>query len=518
VPDIPLSELLQTQRDSETQVTFAQIWGSFQFNLQNFITNYVPLVTGSEDPITQGDPDYIFQFGLEVSQFDADQFGHYHCAGISNAMFPFDAKYSKPIFEFCRAQANAVTGYAHVLWPHSYDPEEIVFNPNIGGIGYLASTDTALGLVDFIETSSIHSTTPIADWRGMYYKLLNTGLRPSLSAGRDNTCALPPWNDTTFVRTESEPLTFTKWTAALKAGRTTIAEGKRFLNLTVNGTEIGGTVSLVSPSTVDVSVTYTTADPQDGELYIVRDGIALPATYPYALLAGEVASFTVPVQMDKSGWVAVHAQGFDESDAHTGPTYVIVENQPICNAPEAGYWSDYSEAFINNLSLFNFDTQAELDEVAAHIVKGKKVFDALEACALPPPVGVARYGVSGPACKGPIQVNVRDVPTIGNPNFAITNINAPANAPGWLVVGTAPTSRGPLFAKGAELFIDPGTILLMQPVTANSGGYHEFPIQFPPNASGATLYFQYFWQNVPGCGSVAGGALSSSDAIGVTVQ
>ncbi|HZM00718.1 MAG TPA: CehA/McbA family metallohydrolase [Planctomycetota bacterium] len=531
-PDLTPAELLAQHEATETQVVCAQIWGTLLPDLPGFVANYVPLVTGAEHPVSLADPDYLLQFGVEVSGFEASQFGHPQCLGVSNAMFPFTAQYGAPILDFFRAQPGAITGYAHVNWPISYQVADVplAFAETFGLIGYLAPTDTALGKVDFLETINVFGPLEFTshsgavhefDWRGMYYKLLNAGLRPSLTAGRDSLCGgVAAGSTMTFARVAQEPLDFQGWAQAIKAGRTSVATGRQFLNLAVNGKEIGSEVHLAAPGPVNVGISLTLGEPSlQGAIAIVKDGLSQPVTYPYSLAAGQSAAVNVPVQFDESGWIAASAvSGSATIDAHTGPVYVIVSNQPIASALDAGYWSAYSSELVGKLGNFPLGSPPAVAQIGTHVLKGRKVFEALRAGALPLPSGAVRYGSSTGACEGPIQINVSGLPVVGAPGVLLTNVHAPPSSPGFLVVGYLPNPSGLPKAKGAGLFVASDAILLIVPIIANSGGYHELPVQFPASAFDVTLYFQYFWKNLPGCPAPSGALYSASDAIALTVQ
>jgi hypothetical protein len=511
-PSQSVEQLLAQQQAHERQVTFAQLWGHNE-TVESFLAEWAPLVTGAEDPASAGDPDFVIQLGIEVSKFPAQQFGHVHLAGISDAALPLHSGFPKPILQAARAQPGAITGYAHVVWPTSYALGPL--DPYYGGIGYLAPTDTALGLVDFVEAVFQHENLPQYDWRGMYYKLLNAGLRPSLTAGSDKPCVLAPWNETMAARIGSEPLTFDKWTAAIKAGRTTVAEGRKFLGLRVDGVEIGGSVQLAAPGPVAVRLSLASADDHAGVLRVVHDGQVEPGGQPYAIAAGETRTAMFTVQVEESGWIAGEAKGADFADAHTGAVYVIVDGQPICKVPDAQYCLDHGEALIGNLDAFSFASDVERHAVREHIEAGALVFEAMKSGALPLPAGVVRYGSSTPACQGPIQIGVNEAPAVGNPRFAITNVHAPANATGWLVMGTQPASQ-PIPLGGAGLHVDIGAAHVLHPVVANAGGFHAFDVTFPPALQGATLCWQYVWQGTDDCALPLDG-LAASDAIAVTV-
>jgi hypothetical protein len=513
VPTMTAGELYARQKSDELQVSFAQLWGKNE-TIASFIQEWVPLVTGSEDPVSAGDPDYIIQFGVEVSRFPADQFGHLHCAGIANGLLPYEASDPEPILDAALAQPGSITGYAHVIWPTSYAAPRV--DPYYGGSGYLAPIDAALGRIDFIEALSAGTDPPQYDWRGMYYKLLNAGLRPALTSGRDKTCAGYPYDEMMAARIASEPLTFSQWTDAIKAGRTTIAEGRKFLDLHVNGAAIGGSVPLDAPGPVTANLSLTVATAHAGELRVVHDGHVQAGGQPYALSPGETLSLEVTVPVFGSGWIAAEAKGADGADAHTAAIYVIVAGQPIAQALDAGYCSDYCTALTGNLGAFHFASPAEQDDLAAHIDEAKQVFDALQAGALPLPASVVRYGTSTPACDGPIQIGVKDLPTVGNPRFAITTVHAPPDALGCLIAGSQPALQ-PMLANGAKIFVDLDAFHVLLPVVSNSGGFELFPVDFPPASRGLTLYWQSIWATTADCGAPSG-SFAASDALAVTVQ
>lgn len=512
-PAMTVAELFAQQRADERQVTFAQLWGKNE-TISSFEQNWAPLVTGAEHPATANNPDYIIQFGIEISKFPAEQLGHLQCAGLTDGLLPFASNDPEPILDACRAQPGSIAGYAHVLWPTSYGAPRV--DPYYGGSGYLAPIDAALGRIDFIEAMSAGTDVPQYSWRGMYYKLLNAGLRPSLTSGRDNTCAFLPFNEMMAARIESAPLTFAKWTDAIKAGRTTVSEGKKFLDLHVNGAGIGDSVLLDAPGPVTAQLSLTVATAHAGELRVVHDGLVQAGGQAYALAAGQTLPLEITVPVFESGWIAAEAKGADGADAHTAAIYVIVGGQPIAEALDAGYCSDFCVDLAGNLGAFNFSSSGEQAAVAAHIAKAKQVFDALEAGALPLPQGVVRYGTSTPACQGPIQIGVRDLPTVGNPQFAITTVHAPADAPGWLVVGIKPSLQ-PFLVDGAKLFVNLDSFHFLLPVVSSSGGFDEFAVQFPPASQGVTLYWQSMWGATEDCGALSGGAVAS-DALAITVQ
>jgi hypothetical protein len=478
-------------------VACVQVWGKWKLPAAVYLANYAPLVTGAEHPVSLVDPAHVVQFGVEVSSFKASQFGHLQALGIHDAAFPTEALQSEPILAFFRAQASAVTGYAHVLWYEDYAPRLF-----FGGLGapYLAPVDAALGAVDFLE-SRLVMERGAQSWRGLYYKLLNAGLRVAIVGGSDNSCASEEIGDTrTWARIGEEPLTFGRWSAAVAARATSVSDGSTvFLDMHVGGTPIGGELGLAAPAVVDVraELHVSTGEAASGELRLIRNGVQI-ASAPYDLPAGGVATLELPVPFGQSAWIAAAA----DAGAHTGATFVIVADRPIAQAQDAAYWRDYCDAFETQLGAFAVPSVEPA--IVARLRAARKVYAALEAVALPAPPGATRYGHSTPACDGPITIGV-DSPPSGF--FRITCLNAPPSASGLLVLGLAPDPGGtPIL--GIDLHVGLGSAYVTLPVQSNDGGYAEVPIAFP---GPVTFVGQYVWANTAACGN--GGPLSASDAI-----
>ena len=73
-----------------------------------------------------------------------------------------------------------------------------------------------------------------------YYRLLNTGFRPSLAAGTDHSCNdnEPLGTLLTYVRIPGSKLTYDQWVDGIARGRTVVSRNahNEFLNLKVNET------------------------------------------------------------------------------------------------------------------------------------------------------------------------------------------------------------------------------------------------------------------------------------------
>ncbi|MBI5363503.1 MAG: hypothetical protein HZA53_10025 [Planctomycetes bacterium] len=131
------------------------------------------------------------------------------------------------------------------------------------------------------------------------------------------------------------------------------------------------------------------------------------------------------------------------------------------------------------------------------------------------PRGAQRYGVSTPACSGPIPIHVTAMPAAGASNFGFYCTAAPPLASGWLLIGRS-GAPVPIQVLGAKLWIDPSRGLSRLPVTANALGYVERPVTIPTSAQGEHFVAQFVFPGLTHCG--AGWGIAASDALKITVQ
>lgn len=448
--DPDLNEVLVEMSVAELDFEALQLWARYG-DLPGYLVA-APLITGAD--VAPG-----VRYGVEVSGFPASQFGHLQILDCTDGNFPVLALHSGPILAYYDA---ALTGYAHVRWNEDYAPV-----PFYGGVGgaYTAPIDAALRQIDFIETMEVEWGMPTT-WRGMYYKLMNAGLRTSLAAGSDNTCGSLDGvgNPRTWVQAD----TYDGLCDEIRAGRTSISDpGAGRLELAV-GTSLSATLH---------------APTMPGTLSILANGVSV-ASMSYSATGGSVG-LVVPLP-PQSAWVAARAAG-----AHTAAQWVIVGDEPVAVAQDAAYWRDYCDAFADNLGTFNVPSaEAELD---ARIGQARAVYAALLARASPWPRWASEYGPSTPACHGPISIGV-----VGT---QVDCLGAPGNATGYLLLGVAPAS---IATSGITVLVNPTLPYLLLPVTTSSGGYAQTAVAVP---SGRQFYCQFIWT------SPCGGPLSASDGL-----
>jgi hypothetical protein len=502
--DLTPEQIYAAVQSQHLSVACLQVWAKFGVTPAVYLADYAPLVTGIEHPVSAGDPDAIVQVGVEVSGFQASQFGHVQALNVQDGAFPTAAMHSKPVLDFFLAQPGAITGYAHVLWWDDYAPALIMGG---GGSGppFQAPLEVALGTVDFLEIRRVEELQ-VLTWRSFYYKLLNAGMRVALVGGSDNTCTFAEQigETRTWARIVQEPLTFTRWCEAVAARATTVSDGSAvFLDLRVDGAPIGSELNLPSADVLPVRATLHVAagESASGRLKLIQNGREVASEH-YHLPAGGTAVLSLPVSFVRSSWIAASA----EPNAHTGATFVSVGDRPIAVVKDARYWVEYCDDLQEQIG--DFEVHAAEPEILARVAAARQIYSALEAVALPLPPGVVRYGHSTPACKGPIAIGVDAPPSVP---FMLTCLNAPPDSAGTLLLGLADDSGGPP-VSGADLFVSLSSPYVSLPARTNGGGYAEVPITLP---SGSQFAAQFVWDNTESCGN--GGPVSASDALEIQI-
>jgi hypothetical protein len=167
-----------------------------------------------------------------------------------------------------------------------------------------------------------------------YYRYLNAGFRIPLVAGTDKmSSGIPVGMYRTFVQLENgAPLTFSAWTAGIRAGRTFITSGP-LLRFSVDGAPIGSTVTVGPDATLEIEAEATSIFPVNC-LQLVKGGrVVEEVTDPRG---ARHLQLRASVRVEGPTWLAVRCAGpgygriqhFDERRrgimAHSGPIYVAV--------------------------------------------------------------------------------------------------------------------------------------------------------------------------------------------------
>jgi hypothetical protein len=130
------------------------------------------------------------------------------------------------------------------------------------------------------------------------------------------------------------------------------------------------------------------------------------------------------------------------------------------------------------------------------------------------PLGVDRFGADTPACHGPMALGVTAMPQLGGGLDVTCTGATPGNVRGLAVLALHELDQ-PLLAGGAQLWIDPATLLAVLPVKADMVGAAALRLRMPgtPAAAGASAVVQFLWRE-----PCAPNTWSASNALRITVQ
>ena len=165
-----------------------------------------------------------------------------------------------------------------------------------------------------------------------YYRLLNCGYQIPLVGGTDKMDNATPLG---FYRTyvkmqEGEEFTFDNWCSNVRRGRTFMTAGP-ILHLSVNGQEIGDTVDIDSPGTVEVDAWAESVVPIQ-RLDLIKNGEVVASVK--SADGARRLEMKESIQVDAHSWLAIRAGSptyFGDPDyddlkrgiySHSGPTYV----------------------------------------------------------------------------------------------------------------------------------------------------------------------------------------------------
>ena len=168
-----------------------------------------------------------------------------------------------------------------------------------------------------------------------WYRYLNCGYRLPLVGGTDKMSSdVPVGMYRTYVRIpDDEEFTYENWCKNVAKGRTVLSGGP-IIHLTVDGHEVGDTLELSSPGTVEVSAWAESMVPMS-KLEIIQEGKVVASSEvdePTRKL-----SLNETVKIDSNSWLAARAGGpgyysgyryYDVWErgifSHTSPVYVSV--------------------------------------------------------------------------------------------------------------------------------------------------------------------------------------------------
>jgi hypothetical protein len=230
----------------------------------------------------------------------------------------------------CRAEAGLVIA-AHFPLPYA----EI-------------AADIVMGRIDAVEAQAFAPSLDdpmILEW----YRYLNLGDRLPIVAGTDKMSAEVPIGAVrTYTRIDGtapgasasrdRELTFDRWAAAVRAGRTFVTSGP-LLELSVEGHEPGDVIGLAGPAGLQAIARVRSAQPVVTDLELIVNGRVVAASSAADGPVGELL-LDERIEVGRGSWVAARSRSsaviesaFTTSmAAHTSPVYVEVADRPLIPA------------------------------------------------------------------------------------------------------------------------------------------------------------------------------------------
>lgn len=342
---------------------------------------------GEPDPLST--PDYLLVAQQEVRNVSA-MYGHIALLGIRRfADFFFSGQERSEHWEdyppnYAAARQGKAQGAAVVYLHPAARPE-----PPVGD--HLARelvVDAALGVVDAMDVLS-NMDEEAGCW--MYYRMLNCGVKLTASAGTDSQIdqarhALPGGSKV-YVKTGA-PLTYSKWLAAFKAGRTFVSNGP-LVWLEVDGKEPGEEIALPAARSVKVVAKARSLVPMSG-LELVMNGEVVARAE--AAGGGTEAEIRRVLPVARSGWIAARVWGPPhrlvvndaKAFAHTSPVYCTVAGQKIAMPADARIALAWIDKLLADVAASpRFESGERKAEVAALFRKARRYYEDIAAAGGP---------------------------------------------------------------------------------------------------------------------------------------
>ena len=202
------------------------------------------------------------------------------------------------------------------------------------------AADIIAGRIDAIETQALSpglDDPAVSEW----YRFLNLGERLPIVGGTDKMSSeVPVGAVRAYVHLlDDGPLSFDRWAAAVRAGRTFVTSGP-VLELEVEGHEPGDVLELASPGRLEVSIRARAAQAVITDVELVVNGRVAAATA--AVGATTEIVLRESIEVAAGSWIAARCRSdariesaFTSSmAAHTSAVYVEVRDRPMSPPPD----------------------------------------------------------------------------------------------------------------------------------------------------------------------------------------
>lgn len=332
---------------------------------------------GKPEPISTPETLLVVQ---EEFRNTSAMYGHMPLLGITKLVEPFftgepDSSSSEDYPpNYTIALAAKKQGGA-VCYTHPADKPGIPVGPHLAREFPI---DLALGVVDALDILG-NMDEEGGCW--MYYRVLNCGLKCTASSGSDSRMDVPlhavSGGGKVYVKIDG-PLTYEKWIAAYKAGRTFVSNGP-MLFLDVEGRQPGEEIRAAGVTRLRLSVRAQSLLPMD-VVEIIVNGRVAAAFKPPDPARAEFAE-TIPVA--GSSWIAARVWGPGNrlvvNDprlfAHTSPVYCRVAGRNISSAEDARTVVAWIDRLIEDVaSSPRFSSEQHRNEVLELFRKGREFY------------------------------------------------------------------------------------------------------------------------------------------------
>jgi hypothetical protein len=293
--------------------------------------------------------------------------GHAVLLGVSQLQLPpysgnlptgcNPGQYQTPLVADIADRIHAQATPGAVSWAHPFfGPPPVSVN---GQQSWELPVVAALGGLDAMDV--LHPTANEEADLDMYYKLLDSGVKLSMSGGTDaeldnfflQVAGDPIGGDRVYAEVAA-PVTYQKWIDAVRAQRTFASDGP-MLEFTVQGAGIGDTLSGRSPGNVRV-VAHARAPFPIHKLEIILNGQVVDMTEVPA--GATTIDFDKDVALTGSSWLAARVMEPGNADvidssvfAHTSPVWVLMgADTRVSVMADAMFLRDWVDAVLTRLT------------------------------------------------------------------------------------------------------------------------------------------------------------------------
>jgi hypothetical protein len=335
---------------------------------------------GIVDPASTDESMMVVQ---EEFRNTSDMYGHMPLLGIKRLVEPFFTG-ERPYWEDYPAnymiakrvqEMGGAVSYAHpagrvgvLLGPHQAREFPI---------------DLALGVINGLDLVS-NMDEDAATY--LYYRVLNSGLKCTASAGTDTQMdvtdsASISGGGKVYVKM-APPLNYAKWIEGYKAGRTFVSNGP-LLFLKVDGKEPGAEIPINGPTQLNVSLEALSLAPMQ-VLELVVNGEVVATAEPGA--EKTTAKLSHRLNVDQSVWIAARVRGeghrrvMNDSRlfAHTSPVYCTRDGKLVAIPKDAAIVVGWIDRLIDDVKKSpRFATEAHRQEVLGIFDQGRRHYEAI---------------------------------------------------------------------------------------------------------------------------------------------